>query len=201
MKICARCKEDKDENKFGKNSNKKDGLQNYCKECRKEYYKNNIEKKKAYDKEYYINNKDNKDEQNKKYFRENRNKINEWHNNWKRNRYKENPEIRIKEIVSVQIRMALRSRGLSKNKSSCVDFLPYTIHQLIHHIESLWEPWMNWENYGLYDKNKRTWQIDHKIPHSKFHYNTMDCEEFRNCWSLTNLQPLEAMENIKKKNK
>ena len=35
MKICCRCKTGKSEQKFGKNKNNSDGLQRYCKECKK----------------------------------------------------------------------------------------------------------------------------------------------------------------------
>ena len=49
MKKCFRCKQYKEEDKFGKNKNNKDGLQNYCNECRSEYYRENIDKKKKWE--------------------------------------------------------------------------------------------------------------------------------------------------------
>lgn len=49
MKICPKCEIKKDKSKFGKNKNRKDGLQTYCKTCRKiidaESYKNNPNRK------------------------------------------------------------------------------------------------------------------------------------------------------------
>jgi len=45
MKVCTICKETKSPNEFNTNSRKKDGKQNYCKECGKKahaaYYKTN----------------------------------------------------------------------------------------------------------------------------------------------------------------
>lgn len=35
MKVCYKCKEEKPFEKFSKNSSKKDGLQGYCKDCKK----------------------------------------------------------------------------------------------------------------------------------------------------------------------
>ena len=53
---------------------------------------------------------------------------------------------------------------------------------------------MNWDNRSL-------WHIDHKRPISSFNYETIEDEEFKECWSLGNLQPLWAEENRKKYNK
>ena len=63
---------------------------------------------------------------------------------------------------------------------------------------------MNWSNYGSYktnewidnDKNTWKWQLDHIIPHSELKYKTMDCDEFRFCWALSNLRPYSAKQNV-----
>jgi 5-methylcytosine-specific restriction endonuclease McrA len=66
---------------------------------------------------------------------------------------------------------------------------------LIQHLESLFTSEMTWENYGTY------WHVDHIKPQSLFVYTSMTDDEFKKCWSLSNLQPLEAKENIRKSNK
>ena len=70
----------------------------------------------------------------------------------------------------------------------------YTIEDLMKRLESLFEPWMNWDNYGK-------WHIDHIKPKSLFKYNLPEDKSFKKCWSLKNLQPLEASENKRKQNK
>jgi 5-methylcytosine-specific restriction endonuclease McrA len=60
---------------------------------------------------------------------------------------------------------------------------------------------MNWDNYGKYNKDKMTWQIDHKIPQSKLPFKSFDDDNFRKLWALDNLQPLETVANIKKGNR
>jgi 5-methylcytosine-specific restriction endonuclease McrA len=60
---------------------------------------------------------------------------------------------------------------------------------------------MTWDNHGKYEKGKKKWQIDHIKPKSLFNFETPEDPEFKECWALENLQPLEAMENIKKGNK
>jgi hypothetical protein len=92
----------------------------------------------------------------------------------------------------------------SNTKSITKFFNHNSINDLKLHIEKQFESWMTWENHGVLNKNWKdndstTWtrQIDHIIPQSTFHYTSMDCQEFRNCWSLNNLRPLSALQNIK----
>jgi hypothetical protein len=71
----------------------------------------------------------------------------------------------------------------------------YTTEQLIKHIEKQFDSKMNWDNYGIY------WHLDHKIPKSVFNYNSPEDIDFKKCWGLKNLQPLEKKQNITKSNK
>jgi hypothetical protein len=50
---------------------------------------------------------------------------------------------------------------------------------------------MTWKNYGK-------WHIDHIRPISSFKITGIDCEDFKKCWSLSNLQPLWAFDNLSK---
>jgi len=122
---------------------------------------------------------------------------------------RENPAIRIRSYLSSVILLFLIKNHSSKNGKSCLEFLPYLIEELKTYIESLFEWWMTWDNWGQYRVNKWddndpstwTWQIDHIIPHSFFKYTSMDSEEFRQCWALENLRPLSAKENLLKRDK
>ena len=53
---------------------------------------------------------------------------------------------------------------------------------------------MTWYNHG-------DWHVDHVIPLSFFKYDSTDDVEFKFCWSLENLQPLWAEDNISKSDK
>lgn len=68
----------------------------------------------------------------------------------------------------------------------------FTIDELKRHLEKLFKPGMSWENYGT------VWHIDHKTPIALFNFERPDDIDFRLCWSLKNLQPLEAKENMSK---
>lgn len=68
----------------------------------------------------------------------------------------------------------------------------FTVEQLMTHLEKKFTSEMSWENYGTY------WHIDHKTPIAVFNFNRPEDIDFRLCWSIKNLQPLEAKENMSK---
>jgi len=79
---------------------------------------------------------------------------------------------------------------IKKGGNKTFDIVGYTINQLKQHLEQQFDSKMNWDNYGSY------WHIDHIKPASSF--NQKNDIEFKECWSLENLQPLEAKENMRK---
>lgn len=96
-------------------------------------------------------------------------------------------------VVSRSINQKLKNHGGSKN-GSILTALPYSIENLKKHLESKFEPGMSWENYG-------SWHIDHIRPDSSFKYDKMSDDQFLESWSLSNLQPLWAMDNFRKSKK
>lgn len=75
------------------------------------------------------------------------------------------------------------------------DLVGYTIVQLKKHLEKQFEPGMTWGNRGT------EWHIDHIVPVAAFNFETPDDIDFKRCWALTNLRPLWAPDNIKKRDK
>ena len=216
FKKCYKCGIEKDESEFYKDKRNKDGLCYQCKECRNQYDKARYarpeikEKAKQYRskpeikeriKEYDAKpeNKERKKQIDKQY--KSRPEIKERKNQRAKERYQIDSCHKLRKCISALIRNGLKKNYGSKHGSSILSKLPYTMQELKQHIESLFESWMSWKNHGPYDPNRKTWQIDHINPHSCFHYENMDCEEFRKCWSLSNLRPLESLANIKKGNK
>ena len=101
------------------------------------------------------------------------------------------PSVILSERISTGIRLSLVD---GKNKRKWESMVGFTSEQLKTHIENQFVGGMNWENRNL-------WHIDHKIPISAFNFTTSSDLDFKRCWSLDNLQPMWAMENIKKGNK
>ena len=74
-------------------------------------------------------------------------KLREVKNKRKQKRRKEDPAYRLRENISTEIRDMLKQ---NKAKRSFLTYLNYSLKDLKLHIESLFEPWMNWKNLGNY---------------------------------------------------
>jgi hypothetical protein len=118
----------------------------------------------------------------------------------KRIRRKIDQVYRMQESVSNAIRRTITVQKGRKGGKTW-DYLPYSPKELISHIESLWEPWMDWSNYGLANEKMKTWQIDHIIPQKHLPFDSLQDENFLKCWSLSNLRPLDSIQNIIKGDK
>lgn len=100
----------------------------------------------------------------------------------------------LRKNFSSLLNMRLKRRNTNKSNNSTFNILGYSVDNLISHLEKLFQPNMNWKNYGQ-------WHIDHIKPDSHFKYNSIEDEEFKKCWALENLQPLWAKDNLKKSDK
>jgi len=110
-----------------------------------------------------------------------------------RDKRKNDIQYRLRNSISRSVRrVIIDNRGTKK--STTWSKLPYTPQQLKEHLEAQFEPWMNWDNHG-------DWHIDHIYPQSKLPYDSMDHPNFLKSWSLENLRPLKATENLSKSNK
>jgi len=87
----------------------------------------------------------------------------------------------------------LKERNINKYKNT-FELLPYSLDELITHLERQFTSGMSWDNYG-------EWHVDHIIPMSKFNITSVNDESFLECWSLNNLRPLWAKDNLSKNNK
>ncbi len=165
-------------------------------EKQKARVKQNHERRKIKEKEYYEKNKKYIIERTKKYNKNNKNTI-----NLKTRERRKIPAIKLRHAVSCLVRHAIKGIKIK----SILKYLPYKIEELRKYLESLFEPWMTWENWGIYDvktwndEDQTTWkwQIDHIIPQCQLPYESMADENFQKSWALENLRPLSAKQNIK----
>ena len=128
----------------------------------------------------YIDGRTKNKEYRKKYMRE-----------YVRKRNQEDPKFRLDSNMATAIWFALKGKKAGRKWQLLVG---YTLKKLKNHLENLFNEKMNWENYGFY------WEVDHKRPKSWFKYTRAEDKEFKLCWALKNLQPLEINKNRVKLN-
>lgn len=174
----------------------------------KEWGKNNEDKKKQYSDEYYEKNKEQLKEKarakTKSLDEEQREIMRATRKRWRAiNRDIQNEKQRIKRDTNITIKLsnnigtALRhSLQGSKAGRKWESLVGYTVHDVKVHIENLFTDDMTWDDFL-----KGNIHIDHKIPIAVFRFTSAKDIEFKNAWSLKNLQPLWATDNIRKNDK
>jgi len=105
------------------------------------------------------------------------------------NRYRTDPLFKCKKNLRRRLTACLDRKSWTK-KFKFSEYIGCSYGELIIHFQSLFTEGMTWENQGQ-------WHIDHIIPLSSA---TTEEELYKLC-HYTNLQPLWALENIKKSNK
>jgi hypothetical protein len=101
-------------------------------------------------------------------------------------RRKNDPNFKLLTILRGRIKDVLR--GHSKSDST-INVLGCTIEELWQHLEKQFQPNMTKENHG-------EWHVDHIIPCTSF--DLTDPKQQVKCFHYTNLQPLWALDNLKK---
>ena len=81
-----------------------------------------------------------------------------------RERYQNEPLYKLSMAIKNSIKHSIRNNGYIKSTRSG-DILGCSFKEFKKHIESQWEPWMDWDNYGLYSGEEGYgWDLDHIIP-------------------------------------
>ena len=214
MKICKKCLENKNLSDYSTDRNSKDKLKNTCKKCcsikNAEWCKNNKEKRTEYHKSYKVQNEEHLKNYNLKHNKDFKYKHGiSRHTLWDRenksrrkellqSRLKNDPVFALKYKLRSSLNAIFRYKGYTKKHKSH-DILGCSYEEFKQHLESKFEPWMSWENRGLYNGElNHGWDIDHVIPLSIAKTE----EELIKLNHYTNLQPLCSKINrdIKKNN-
>lgn len=175
LKICSKCKKSIEENEINKYTS-------YCPPCRKEYAR-------QYRKQYYQKNKDIIKKQVSEYDKKNLEKSRYRKNKYHKKRTKLDTLFKLSGNLRCRLYQAFKAKKwLKKNKLK--QYIGCTLQQLKFHLEKQFKDGMTWENQGK-------WHIDHIIPLS----SAKTEEELYKLCHFSNLQPLWAVDNIKKSNK
>jgi len=85
---------------------------------------------------------------------------------------------------------SLKDQNTNK-QNSALELVGCSKEELIEHIQSQFKRDMTWKNWSL-----NGWHIDHIRPISSF--DLSDPAQQKECFHYTNLQPLWAIDNLKK---
>lgn len=207
-KICNICKKKKLFCNFYRKKGGAFGLDAKCKDCVAIYHKQHFQKNKSkillqrkkYITDYRDSNKEKISEYNKKYYEQNKKEILKYKKSkiYRAHSRKYEKDKR-KNNISFRITCSLRSRLNSAIKNNrkygkTKELIGCSIDFLKEYLSKMFQTRMSWENYG-----KNGWHIDHIKPCSSF--DLTKPEQQRLCFHYSNLQPLWAIDNIKKSNK
>lgn len=119
----------------------------------------------------------------RKYFRE-----------YNRIRRMSDPVFKVKLALRRRMHRALNGKTKA---ATTMSILGISLDGLKAYLESKFLPGMSWDNYGVWRTGESMkWHIDHIKPCRSFDLLD-DCQQ-RECFHYTNLQPLWALDNLKK---
>jgi hypothetical protein len=113
-------------------------------------------------------------------------------------RINSNPKLKMNSRISLAINLSLHGNKYYRHWENLVN---YTVEDLMEHLEKQFTDGMGWNNYGRSINGEKRWEIDHIIPKCAFAFTSPDDLGFKQCWALSNLQPLWAEDNNKKNGK
>ena len=146
----------------------------------KEKYHNNIEESRKYERDKQKNRSVGNPEHVRSLCRKRTNK------NYLK--YKSSPKYVIQKTLRSRFIQAVKKMY---KKTSCIELLGCSLEEFKLHIESQFKEGMTWNNHGIY-----TWHIDHIKPCASF--DLSDIEQQKKCFHYSNMQPLWAIDNLKK---
>jgi hypothetical protein len=211
LQICTKCNIEKPATleffHIRKSNNK---LNTMCKICVNErnskYRENNQDKIVAGRHKHYLNNKSSINKKNREYYythkeqsrangrnweKNNPDKVREHRRKMKKQRRDNDPLFKMKENLRCRYWIALTRKNFYKG-AKFSEYIGCSLDELKQHLEKQFKPGMNWNNYTI-----DGWHIDHIVPLA----SAKTEEELIKLLHYSNLQPLWASENYKKKDK
>jgi hypothetical protein len=101
--------------------------------------------------------------------------------------------------VSSYICAYVKKAGAVK-QANTIKLLGCTVEEYKEYLESRFESWMSWDNFGkISKKGPQRWNIDHIIPTS--HFDLRDPIQQMQAFHYKNTRPFEARRNISEGNR
>lgn len=153
-----------------------------------------VDKNKSYIKKYHKTwsneNREYLREKHTEWRDENREHVRAYAREYERKKCAADPRYKLSKRTRTAVYTCLKEANVSKYRST-FSIIGYGIDELMEHLEGLFTEGMTWDNYG-------EWHVDHIKPMSSFSFKSVDDIEFKECWKLSNLQPLWGEDNLSK---
>lgn len=219
MKVCSKCRSNKDLSEFYNDRNRKDGKTPQCKECMNSQQLSSgirtSKKRREYEASYYEKNKEKKLSRQKAdrelntekyrarymanaekiksqaldYYRENKERVNAYRKRRYHEKLKHDENFQAITSARRLLHNTLAATGSKRTNSRTNKNLGYSPMDLKSHLESLFVDGMGWHN-------RSEWHIDHIIPIAEMIRLGITCPKKIN--ALSNLRPVWAYENLSK---
>lgn len=171
---CSRCDQQKPLSEF-------EPGKRYCRPCGRQMCKN-----------YKNSNKEDVSEYNKQYKAENKDTVREYNRKYTATARKTNIQFKIKMNLRIRLSKLIKKANATKYNNT-LNFLGCSLEFLLVWFESRFLQNMTFQNYG------KVWHIDHVIPCAMF--DLTNEEDQKRCFHWSNLQPMNGLQNILKKDK
>jgi len=205
MKICKKCGFPKELDFFGNDKRGKDGKTSICRKCDSKrgcnYAKGHLEQRRVASNKWSANNPEKHRKRTREYIKAHPDYLRKWR--------KENPEHakatnkrsndkklttptgRLLNRISCAVRRSIRENKQGRHWETLTG---YTLFQLKTHLEKQFVGGMSWDRFHEI-------HIDHKTPLAAFNFSHPDDIDFHKAWSLNNLRPMWAKDNLSKSDK
>lgn len=189
MKKCNTCGVEQPLENFNKEKLSPDGVGYKCKPCKrihsKIHYAANKEVYAEKKKVWNLKNKEYISKYNKLWNSLNKERVRKYDNE----KYKTDPKHKLKKLIKVYIKYGINcilKEEIPKTKTK-EQILGCSFEEFKQHLESQFQPWMNWDNHGKYNGEYNFgWDIDHITPIS----SAKNIEDIVKLNHFSNLQPL-----------
>ena len=176
----------------------------HCLTMNKKYYETNKEKHKALTKAWKERNKEHLKEKRKEYYEankehlaelikawtaRNKDRVNETNRKYLKHRRDTDPVFKLTDNLRRRVNSAIHGHSKSASTMELIGCTPEFVRE---HLENQFTEGMTWENQG-------DWHVDQILPCASFDLSKP--EEQKKCFNYTNLQPLWALDNIRKSDK
>jgi hypothetical protein len=156
----------------------------------KRWQEKNKERLSEYHKQWSKKNREHLRNYHQQWRDDNREYVNEYKRKYEKHKKDTDPSYKLACYTRTAIYTCLKERNINKYENT-FNLLPYTLEELMEHLESQFVDNMSWDNYG-------DWHVDHIKPMTSFIMESPEDKEFQDCWALKNLQPLWAEDNLSK---